>query len=436
MTQQSVHIHGQVVGVRESAFGRFMDVTHFGPDEFDAQTISETRQVVIPADANSQISKPRVGDIVSVNGTLGETLASQRRGLGQISLFMDPIDPSSLEIVATSTRPRWPAANQRESFQQQADYARMLVARARMLDGLRVLLNSKHYTHVDTSILQERASGAAARTFSTESNFDGKERHLRIAPEVDLKIVMALSGLERVYEIGRNFRNEGLGQNRHPEFTNLESYTAYQTPDEAVELTQEILQYIASAQGVDIDFSRMPKRSLAELFAAQGLNFERDILGPISNSDIERLKHFALQHGITDASERGGSGIVDALIKKHVRPNLAEPTIVNGYLSDQLPLAATTRGDERFADAFQVITQGSEIVKAYQEEVNATVLLARLRKQVGENEEDIFRTDMRLVEACEMGLPPMYGIGVGLDALTSLITGKRIDKVIPVPINQ
>ncbi|MDB5159983.1 MAG: hypothetical protein JWO99_246 [Candidatus Saccharibacteria bacterium] len=410
-------IRGQVTALRESRNVTFLDIGL--PGEASTQVVSK----------NGLEQPTKTGDIVEATGELGETELSVRRGLGQISLFAD-----SVQTVATNDRPRWPGADTQERYEAQAEYIDMLRRRHTMQRNLHDTLDNDGYVSVDTSILQKTASGAAARTFDTVANFDGRARHLRIAPEIDLKVVMALSGLERVYELGRLFRNEGIDTRHHPEFTNIEAYTAYQTRDEAVDLTERLLNGIASAQGANYDFTNIPKASVAELFHAHDVNFDK-ILSFIDADDIEGLRAYAVTVGIEDADSKGASGIIDAIIKRRVRPTVDAPLIVDGYLSDQLPLAASLKSDERFADAFQVMLKTAEMVKAYQEEVNPNKLRAKLIRQAGEDVEDAFRNDTRLIDACEMGLPPMYGIGIGLDNFTATITGKPTRKVIPMPID-
>ena len=415
-------VHGQVQAVRVSKRATFLDVGL--PGEAPTQ--------IVMTDVPLETALPHLGDIVRAQGELGETDLSRRRGLGQISLFAHQVP----EIVAESQRPRWPGADTSERHHSQSEYIRILRLRHDMQSSLRELLNNKGYLHVDTSILQERPSGAAARTFSAMTNFDGRERHLRIAPEVDLKLVMALSGIERVYEIGRNFRNEGTGPSHHPEFTNLETYTAYQDGDEAIALTESMLSKVSEATGSDVSFDGLPQKSLDELFAEQNIDFAK-LLSFFENDDTEGLRAYATLLGLDDdAASKGKSGIMDSLVKKYVRPEITSPTVVTVYLVDQMPLAATLRTDPRLADAFQVIINGAEVAKAYQEEVDPAALKHKLARQSGESADDAFANDERLIKACEMGLPPMYGIGIGLDRTTSILTGKPIKDIIPVPLTQ
>lgn len=419
-SNEQATIRGQVLGVRNSKDLAFIDVGLPG---------DPTTQVVV-AGAEKDLL-PNIGDVYGANGELGETEVSKRRGLGQISLFATPEDA---QIYATSERQRWPGADNRERHANQAEYIQTLRRRHTMQRGLREHLDEAGYIHVDTSILQDTPSGAAARTFDTVTNFDGRERHLRIAPEIDLKVIMALSGLERVYEIGRNFRNEGTGPMHHPEFTNLEAYTAYQGREEAGQMTKSLLSSITDALGTNHDFTSMPSMELAELFSGVGIDIEKDILDRIEQQDLEAMQMLAAKFGI-DASDKGYAGIVDSLIKTSIRPKLIKPTLIHGYLSDQMPLAASLGSDNRIADAFQVIVDGAEIVKAYQEEVNPVILRQKLERQAGESEDDAFRTDQRLVIACKMGLPPMFGIGIGLDRMTAVLGKKTVASVIPMPIN-
>jgi len=176
----------------------------------------------------------------------------------------------------------------------------------------------------------------------------------------------------------------------------------------------------------------MPTKNLDELFAGADVDYAQ-ILDAVDQQDLDMLRAIAAHRGV-DSEGKGYSGIVDAMVKQLIRPRIIRPTVVTGYLSDQMPLAASSRSDERIADAFQVIAEGAEIVKAYQEEVNPHVLRRKLGRQAIESGDDEIRTDTRLIEACEMGLPPMYGVGIGLDRTTAILTKKPIANVIPIPL--
>lgn len=421
-------IGAPVTNVRKSKFGTFIDV---GIDGYDST------QVVVPDDGEHDFCPPKIGDVIEAKGITRETEASKRRGLDQTSLFVSPDD---VEVVAESQMPRWPGADTRERNQAQGDYVRAVLQRSAMHSALRQYYESSGYVHVDTSILQRDASGATARTFDTEANFDGQERRLRIAPEVDLKVVMALSGLSKVFEIGRNFRNEGTSPHHHPEFTSLEAYTAFMGRSEAIDLTLSTLSIIATEVSTENPLGKEPpQRQYGDLLDEHLLGFSYETLLETDPSErTELLRRYLAEHNILNPELRDKEyiGIVDWLFKNGVRPELKQPLIVTGYMQEQLPLAAGDKIDERLADAFQIIIDGAEVVKAYSEEVNPEKLRENLAGQSGDRE-DTVALDTRLIEACRKGLPPMWGIGVGLDRVHKILGGyERIEDVIPVPINR
>lgn len=425
-TGDEVVVSGQVLSIREASSVTFTDVGVPGVDK--VQVISKL----------SEVSKPdyKIGDIVRAPGTTGESDASIRRGLGQVSVFST--QPPA--ILAANELSRWPGANDHERQNNQAKYVQALRKRHAVHSSVRRFFDDRGYVHIDTSVLQESPSGAQARSFSTVANFDGSTRHLRIAPEVDLKIVMARSGLSRVYEVARNFRNEGVSYAHHPEFTAVESYTAHADRNDAYEQVSELVGVIAAALCVPNPLDTFQRVSYGDLFERYfGKDFSFDKL--LGFSEVNELNEYLVQVinkiGVhPEVYKKGPYGKLDYLFKKGIRPKLKGTSVIHGYLSEQMPLAASTPEDDRLADAFQVLLADKEIVKAYSEEVNAENLQRQLKRQSHEATDDRVDTDDRLVKACRMGLPPMYGVGVGLDRVHAILSGScRISEVIPVPID-
>jgi len=424
-----VTVSGQVLAVREHRGSIFFDV---GLPGQPAQQIAVTRPAG-DGQEHKALAPPNIGDIVTATGHLDESALSKRRGLGQITLFTD-----SFRIDAVSEVPRWSGADEAERHERQASHIQVLRDRQRSRQVLRNWLDTLGYIELETSMLQRHASGAAARTFDTTANFNGEVYHLRIATEIDLKFEMARTGLPRVYEIGRSFRNEGKSPVHHPEFTSLEMYTAHMDRAAAVTVSLELLDRTAAViNAADrINFGNAPTRSYSDLFR-EFLDLDLSKLVEEDEAgQLHLLRSYLKQHNILDpeTAELYVSGLLDYLFKRGVRPRLTGVTIVTGYLSRQMPLAASLPNQPAIADSFQVVFRGHEVVKAYNELIDPVRLRRNLAAQAKEAKEDATVEDPRLIQACRMGLPQMYGIGVGLDRFQALLTGDRIDEVIPVPV--
>lgn len=424
------HIQGQVLAARLHRKIAFFTVGIPGQDESQIAVARTPDEEGVYADGLANI---KTGDIISAEGVLGETEASKKRGLGQITLFA-----TELSVVADNQTPRWPGEDLTAQHERQADHTRVLLERQAARQSIRGLLDARGYVELETSMLQRNPSGAAARTFTTTANFNGAEYHLRIAPEIDLKLEMAKTGLPRVYEIGRNFRNEGVSATHHPEFTNMEMYTVGANQDESIGTAGELLSKIAEAQSAEepTEFDTMPVLDYAELFD-EHLDIDLHALAALDDTDqAEYLRAYVVRNNILDPAltELHTSGMLDQMFKRVIRPKLIGASVITGYLSRQMPLAASLPGQTEIVDGFQVIFRQQEIVKAYNELVDPLQLQENLAAQAGESDEDATATDPRLIEAARMGLPQMYGIGIGLDRFHALLTDRRIEDIIPVPI--
>lgn len=253
---------------------------------------------------------------------------------------------------------------------------------------------------------------------------------------------MALSGLPKVFEIARNFRNEGVSSDHHPEFTSMEAYTAFMDTDKALDLCLSVLNVISDNVQSDITFKPVEtaRRKYGDLLNEYLPGFDFDALAELEPQGRESyMRHYLKKHNLLqeELREKNYLGTLDWLFKKGVRPHLIEPIVVSGYLIEQMPLAASTPKDERFVEGFQVIVDGAEIVKAYSEEVDPIKLRRKLESQLPASGEDITRVDTRLIDACEMGLPPMFGIGWGLDRIHKILSRQlAITDVIPVPLTR
>jgi lysyl-tRNA synthetase class 2 len=378
-----------------------------------------------------------LGDHVWVEG---EVISSRR---GELSVLA-----SDWAIVSKALRPlpeKWkgladPEARVRQRYVDlvvNPDARQMVRARAAILKSLRETLDRRSFVEVETGVLQPTNGGAAARPFTTHLNALDLDMYLRIALELPLKRLV-VGGIDRVYEIGRTFRNEGIDTTHNPEFTMLEAYEAYGDYDSMAELTRDLVLSAAAAVGVttvpgtDIDLTQ-PWRSVT----VHGAVSEAVGVDVTPDTDAETLIALADKH---DVALRGGESageIVLELFEKLVEHTLLEPTFVKDYPADVRPLARPHRDDPRLAEAWDLIVNGVELAPAYSELVDPVEQRRRLTEQslrAAGGDTEAMQLDEDFLRALEYGAPPMGGMGLGVDRLVMLLTGANIREAITFPL--
>jgi lysyl-tRNA synthetase class 2 len=305
----------------------------------------------------------------------------------------------------------------------------MVRSRSTVLASVRQTLADHDFVEVETPILQAIHGGAAARPFSTHVNSLERDFSLRIALELHLKRLV-VGGIERVYEIGRTFRNEGIDATHAPEFTMLEAYQAYGDCRSIAEITREIVTNAAEAlgrtvvpdgAGGEIDLTA-PWRwaPLATLVSERvgtevGVNTDRGVL-----LDIAERQQVALRPNATTAE------ILVELYEKLVEPTIVEPTYVCDFPAEIRPLARVRSDDRRFSDGADVVVAGVELVTLYSELADPVDQRAKLVQQAQTAGVDptAMQLDEDYLRALEYGLPPTGGMGLGIDRLLRLLTGE------------
>ena len=305
-------------------------------------------------------------------------------------------------------------------------------ARSKVIASIRGFLNDRWFTEVETPVLVPVSAGAMARPFVTTHHALDRTLYMRIATELYLKRLI-VGGMDKVYEIGRVFRNEGIDMDHNPEFTMLESYEAYADYTDVMSMVEEM---VASA-------ARAVTGSVAVTFRDQEINLEppwprlslREELLRVSGIDIDipqdtgALAAAARGQGV-DVQQRESRGrIIDKLLSALVEPRLVQPTFLIDYPVEMSPLAKTKTDDPGYVERFEAFAGGMEIANAFTELNDPMVQRARfeeqeaLRKQYGG--EDFDRLDEDFLLALEYGMPPTGGLGVGIDRLVMLLTGQR-----------
>jgi lysyl-tRNA synthetase, class II len=300
--------------------------------------------------------------------------------------------------------------------------------KAKIIKAIRSFLDNEGFIEVETSVLQTIYGGADAKPFKTKINAFDLETYLRISLELDLKRLI-VGGFEKVYEIGRVFRNEGVGRMHNPDFTMLEFYWAYSDYKELMKLTEEMFSSILtdvfgkeeiSYEGKKISFKApWPRVEYSELI-------KKHTKLDINELNRDALYNEALKLGVSVDKSLSKAKIVDEIYKKHCRPKIWEPTFVIHHPADSKPLAKPLDDDPSKLASFQLVVAGGwEVINAYSE-LNDPLLQRSIfeeqERYFEEGMEEAQRMDIDFVEALEYGMPPTAGFGMGIDRITSLFT--------------
>jgi lysyl-tRNA synthetase, class II len=394
------------------------------------------------AESIALLAEVDLGDIVSATGRVGTT----RRG--ELSIFV-----GRLAMLTKALRPlpekfhglRDPDLLQRQRYLHLATdpdaRERLVDARAQTLGAIRTYLDERGYVEVETPVLQTVAGGAMARPFVTHHRDLDMDLYLRISLELHLKRLL-VGGLERVYEIGRNFRNEGVGWKYNPEFTMLELYRAYADYETMMDVTRDLVQASALAvagslevsfRGHEIDLGGRWRRVTVLGSVSEAVGEEVTL----ERSDLAEL---AARHDVPNDPSWPAGKIALELFEKLVEPGLIQPTFVCDFPRDVSPLARPHRDDPRLTEHVDPVIGGMELGTGYSEltdpdEQRAKFLLQLQAREAGELETHPFDEDF--LQALEHGMPPAGGLGVGIDRLLMLLTdAASIREVILFPLHR
>jgi lysyl-tRNA synthetase class 2 len=304
----------------------------------------------------------------------------------------------------------------------------IFIKRSRIIQSIRNFFLARDFLEVETPMMQPIPGGAEATPFKTHHNALDMDLFLRIAPELYLKRLV-VGGFERVFEINRNFRNEGISTRHNPEFTMLEFYQSYATYEDLMDLTEEMLRYVAkeaaesdtiSYQGNTIQMGgRWPR---IKIFSAL-----KDIGGidPGLLSDRKRLLDFASSNGIQITKTGGLGKIITKLFDVLVEPQLVQPTFITGYPVEVSPLSRRSDAEPDLTERFELFIGGIEVANGFSELNDPAEQKKRFLQQVESREagdEEAHYMDEDYIEALEYGMPPTAGEGIGIDRLTMLLT--------------
>jgi lysyl-tRNA synthetase class 2 len=370
-----------------------------------------------------------LGDILGAEGTLFRTRAGELSvkvtSLRMLTKSLRPLPEKFHGLTDTETRYRQRYvdlivnAATRETF----------VTRTRIVQFLRSYLDALDFLEVETPMMQAIPGGAMARPFITHHNALDRQLYLRIAPELYLKRLV-VGGFERVYELNRNFRNEGVSTQHNPEFTMLELYMAYADYGTLMDLVENLFRSLAASvrggtafeyQGRPYDLSR-PFRRLTIEEAVLARNPELD---PRRLRDPDHLREACARLGIPVKADYGPGKLLIEIFEKTAEHELMDPTFVLGFPAEVSPLARRSDSDPFLTDRFELFIGGREIANGFSELNDAEDQAERFRAQVRQKDsgdEEAMFYDADYITALEYGLPPTAGLGIGVDRLVMFLT--------------
>ncbi len=365
-----------------------------------------------------------LGDLVGVDGTAfcsrrGElTLRVTASRLLAKSLRPPPEKHHGLTDVETRFRHR------ELDLIANEDVRELFITRARVISAVRRFLDGEGFVEVETPVLQPLYGGAAARPFTTYHHALDRELYLRIATELYLKRLI-VGGLERVYELGKDFRNEGLSHKHNPEFTMLEWYEAYADYADIAARAEQLVAYVASEVGYagDVDFTPPWRRE-----TLAGAILDRTGVDILRFRERDTLAAEMAARGLLAPADDTWPQLVDELLSKRVEPTLIEPTFLLDYPVELSPFAKRHRSDPTLVERFEAYVGGMEIANAFTELNDPDEQRRRFEEQrslAGAGDEEAQPYDEAFVQALEYGMPPTGGIGIGIDRLVMTLTGRH-----------
>ena len=417
-TDSGYRVAGRLAARRGHGKAAFLDVV-----DRSGRIQVHARLDVLGEEAFERLLALDLGDLVGVDGTAfksrrGElSLKATDWTLLAKSLLPPPEKFHGLEDVETRYRRR------ELDLMANEESRALFILRSKVVAAIRRWLDARGFLEVETPVLQPLYGGALARPFTTHHNSLGRDLYLRIATELYLKRLI-VGGLERVYELGKDFRNEGLSPKHNPEFTMLEFYEAYADYTDIASELEQLVAYVATEVGYEgeIDFATPWRR-----VTLRDAILKETGVDVLAARDRESLLAAAAGQGIELDSTETWPRLVDDLLSKHVEPKLAQPTFILDYPVELSPFAKAHRSEPGLVERFECFAGGMEFANAFTELNDPDEQRARFEEQArlsaqGEKESQPYDEDY--VRALEQGMPPTGGIGVGIDRLVMLMAGR------------
>jgi lysyl-tRNA synthetase class 2 len=419
---KSIKLAGRLMAVRghgKASFTTLMDITGNIQLYFKLDVVGE-----------DQYANFRLLDIGDIIGVEGEVFKTHR---GEISVKV-----TSFELQSKSLRPlpeKFHGLKDVEVRYRQRyldlivnpEVRNTFIARSKIIKSIRNYLDTRDFLEVETPVMHPIAGGAAARPFVTYHNALDMNLYLRIAPELYLKRLI-VGGLERVYELGRVFRNEGIDVRHNPEFTSVEIYQAFADYNDLMDITEGIIVEAAKAvlgttvinyQGTEIDLSKVRRISMNDaVLEVTGKDFSQV-------KTVEEARAMADEIHVPYEAKHGIGGILNAAFEEKVEETLIQPTFITGHPTEISPLAKRNKNNPDITDRFEIFIYGRELANGFSELNDPIDQEGRFLDQVKQREsgdDEAHMMDRDYVTALEYGLPPTGGLGIGVDRLVMLLT--------------
>ncbi len=422
-------------GERVAVAGRMLSRRVMGKASFaHLQDVSGRIQLYLrrddlPEGRYAEFKRFDLGDIVGAEGTVFRTRT------GELSIKVEEVRLLTKAIQPPPEKFHGLADQELRYRQRYADLIahehvrETFLKRARIITGIRDFFVERDFLEVETPMMQSIPGGAVARPFKTHHNALDMDLFLRVAPELNLKRLV-VGGFERVFEINRNFRNEGVSTQHNPEFTMLEFYWAYADYNDLMDLTEELIRGLAedvtgsasvAYQGETFDFARpFARMTVEEAILAHNPSIDAAAL-----ADDDRARAAARAVGVEPKAEWGRGKVWLEIFEATVEHQLRDPTYITAYPTEVSPLSRRSDDDPFVTDRFELIVGGREIANGFSELNDAEDQAERFRAQVASRDAgdaEAMHYDADYVRALEYGLPPTAGEGVGIDRLVMLLT--------------
>jgi lysyl-tRNA synthetase, class II len=421
-SDRKVRLAGRLMAIRghgKASFSVLMDITGRMQVYFKLDNLGEEKY------ANFKLLD--IGDVIGVSGTVFKTHR------GEITVKVE-----DFELLAKSLRPlpeKFHGLKDVEVRYRQRyldlimnpEVKDTFIARTKIIKSMRRYLDERGFLEVETPVMSTIAGGAAARPFVTYHNALDMQLYLRIATELNLKRLI-VGGLERVYELGRIFRNEGIDVRHNPEFTSVEIYQAYADYNDLMDVTEGIVieaardvlgTTIINYEGTEIDLSKVRRISMNDIVReATGKDF-------LSAQTVEDARAMADEIGVPYEQKHGIGGILNAAFEEKIEDTLIAPTFVTGHPTEISPLAKRNPENPMITDRFELFIYGRELANGFTELNDPIDQEGRFLEQVKQREagdEEAHMMDQDYITALEYGLPPTGGLGIGVDRLVMLLT--------------
>ncbi len=438
MSQEPVSVVGRVRAIRRHGKLAFLRIE----DGY------ATNQLLVKFDAlggdayDALMDSVDVGDYVEGTGPVLTTKSGE-----------ESIAPEKVRIISKAILPlpeKWHGLSDVEIRFRQRELdlianpatRNVFKARAIIISTIRRFFDGNDFLEVDTPVLQHVAAGASARPFETHHNALDEKMYLRIAPELFLKRCV-IGGFERVYEIARCYRNEGIDHSHNPEFSQVEAYAAYMDYEELMELMEKLILEMIDALGLNAKSVTFDGNKLSFASPFRRITF-RDLILEIANIDIDLIENrddavkVAEDNNIEIDDSDSLTTILDLIWKKTVRPKVVQPTFVTDYPAAMTPLAKRKEDNPKRIEMFQLVLGGGfEVMKAFTELNDPVDQEERMQEQEeahSKGDDEAQRRDDAFLRAMKHGMPPMAGVGMGIERITQVLTDSHnIKEVILFP---